>query len=209
VPGLSSPLLFAQARPHGRNARPLATGSTADVYDLGDGTVLRRYRNDTGTCTEAAVMAWAARHGVPVPNVHEATGPDLVMDLIEGPTMAHDLWRRPWMVAAHARTLVRLQQTITATPAPAWLAPAEWSPGGNSLLHLDLHPRNVVLGPSGPVVIDWTSARSGVPAFDAARTWVLIARFEARGARMRIARRGLLAEFARGDSAIVMIDRAV
>jgi aminoglycoside phosphotransferase (APT) family kinase protein len=43
------------------------------------------------------------------------------------------------------------------------------------LLHLDLHPENVLLGAAGPVVIDWTNATAGPPLADVAQTWVLIA----------------------------------
>ena len=34
------------------------------------------------------------------------------------------------------------------------------------MLHLDLHPLNVIIGSACPVVIDWTSAASGDPALD-------------------------------------------
>jgi aminoglycoside phosphotransferase (APT) family kinase protein len=44
---------------------------------------------------------------------------------------------------------------------------------GDRLLHLDLHPANVILSKAGPVVVDWTNARSGKPALDAALTWVI------------------------------------
>jgi aminoglycoside phosphotransferase (APT) family kinase protein len=46
---------------------------------------------------------------------------------------------------------------------------------GDRLLHLDLHPENVILSPSGPFVIDWTNARRGEPALDVALTWVILA----------------------------------
>lgn len=41
------------------------------------------------------------------------------------------------------------------------------------LLHGDFHPANVLLSPQGPVVIDWTNAHAGEPAFDVALTWVI------------------------------------
>jgi aminoglycoside phosphotransferase (APT) family kinase protein len=41
------------------------------------------------------------------------------------------------------------------------------------LLHLDLHPANIILSPNGPVLVDWTNARAGEPAFDVALTWVI------------------------------------
>jgi aminoglycoside phosphotransferase (APT) family kinase protein len=46
---------------------------------------------------------------------------------------------------------------------------------GGRLLHLDLHPANVILTATGPMVIDWTNARSGDPALDVALTWVIAA----------------------------------
>jgi len=42
-------------------------------------------------------------------------------------------------------------------------------------VHLDLHPLNVILGPRGPVVIDWPSAARGDPAVDVGLAWVLMA----------------------------------
>ena len=40
---------------------------------------------------------------------------------------------------------------------------------------MDFHPENVILSPSGPVVIDWANARAGEPALDVAMTWVICA----------------------------------
>lgn len=38
------------------------------------------------------------------------------------------------------------------------------------MLHLDLHPGNVILTVAGPVVIDWTDVLRGDPALDLAQT---------------------------------------
>jgi aminoglycoside phosphotransferase (APT) family kinase protein len=46
---------------------------------------------------------------------------------------------------------------------------------GGRLLHLDLHPLNVLMTGSGPVVIDWSTAAGGDPIVDVAMTWVLMA----------------------------------
>ena len=54
------------------------------------------------------------------------------------------------------------------------MPPADLGPPGDRLLHLDLHPLNVLLGPSGPVVIDWPRAAAGDPAADVAATWVVV-----------------------------------
>jgi hypothetical protein len=43
------------------------------------------------------------------------------------------------------------------------------------IVHLDLHPDNVLLGPDGPVVIHWRNAVAGPPALDLAVTALIIA----------------------------------
>jgi DNA-binding helix-hairpin-helix protein with protein kinase domain len=50
--------------------RPIARGRDAEVYAIGDGRVLRRYRSPGPTEREMRVMAHARAHGYPVPQVH-------------------------------------------------------------------------------------------------------------------------------------------
>lgn len=47
-------------------------------------------------------------------------------------------------------------------------------PRGAALLHGDLHPGNVLMSPSGPVVIDWFDASIGHPVADVVRSSVLM-----------------------------------
>jgi Ser/Thr protein kinase RdoA (MazF antagonist) len=47
----------------------------------------------------------------------------------------------------------------TCDPSPRRAVPG--SRAGDEVLHLDLHPANVMLTSSGPVVIDGTNARAG------------------------------------------------
>jgi aminoglycoside phosphotransferase (APT) family kinase protein len=156
-------------------------GRSADVYALEGGLVLRRYRADAATEyhaelaarveEEAALMTYALEHGYPVPRVERAEGPDIVMERVDGPTMLADLARRPWMMRTHAATLARLHHQLHAIPAPSWLERRIGE--GNDLIHLDLHPDNVLLGANGPVVIDWPNAAAGPGAADVAHTWLV------------------------------------
>jgi hypothetical protein len=57
--------------------------------------------------------------------------------------------------------------------APAWLVAAP-GPAGDRLVHLDLHPMNVMVTAEGPVVIDWSNAKRGAPEMDVANTWALL-----------------------------------
>jgi aminoglycoside phosphotransferase (APT) family kinase protein len=157
----------------------LARGRAADVFDLGDGTVLRRYRESGRDVDyEARVMRFVAAQGIRVPEVVRAEGTDLVMERVDGPTMLDDLRQRRWMLLVHARRLARIQARLAEVAAPEWmLAPGTPVEPGAVVLHLDLHPMNVIQGPKGPVLIDWTDAAGGPPGFDAALSYVEIATF--------------------------------
>jgi aminoglycoside phosphotransferase (APT) family kinase protein len=142
--------------------RLIAAGRASEVFDLGDGRVLRRFKDGGDPAREAAVMRHARAHGVPIPRVLEVQEDCLVLEHVDGPTMLADLRRRPWRAFRHARSLARLHARLHEVPFE-----------GNRLVHLDLHPENVLLSQRGPVVIDWTNARGGDPALDVALTWVI------------------------------------
>ena len=158
----------------GPPGRPLAAGRSANVYDLGGGLILRRYHDRTRSAErEAKIISWAGEHGVPVPEVFDVAGPDIVMEKVDGPTMLAELARRPWRLFRHAASLARLHQQVHAVPGPDWLrAPFG---DGDALLHTDLHPDNVLLSPRGPVLIDWESAGRGPAEADLAICWVVVA----------------------------------
>jgi aminoglycoside phosphotransferase (APT) family kinase protein len=175
----------------------LASGRDADVYDQGDGTVLRRSRSGRDSGPEARVMQWLVQQGFPVPRVHAADGPDLVMDRVAGPTMLDDLAARPQRLLRHARLLADLHHDLHQLSAPDWLAERDGVPVGASVLHLDLHPMNVIISPTGPVVIDWTNSCRGDGAFDVAFTRVILMSVEMSKPRDRLGRALLLGTFAR------------
>jgi streptomycin 6-kinase len=148
----------------------IASGRASEILDLGDGRVLRRFKGHGDPEREALVMRHAASRGYPVPAVVEVTDDALILERIEGPTMLADLHRRPWRLPRHAVLLAELHQRLHEIAAPPDLRGAG---PGDRLLHLDLHPDNVLLSPGGPVVIDWTNARRGDPVLDVALTWVI------------------------------------
>ena len=158
----------------------LGAGRNADVYDVGGGRVLRRYRDGRDAAAverEAQVMAHARAHGVPVPEVFEVAGSDIVMERATGPTMLEVLGRRPWSLGRQARLLARLHDTVHRAPAlPGLRAPCgDEDLDSQVLVHRDLHPMNVILTPAGPVIIDWEGAGRAPAMYDVALTWVIIA----------------------------------
>jgi aminoglycoside phosphotransferase (APT) family kinase protein len=144
--------------------RTIAAGRASEIVDLGDGRVLRRFKGHGEPAREASLMEHARANGVRVPQVFEVLDDGLVLEFVDGPTMLADLRRRPWRIARHARTLAELHARVHEIPYE-----------GERLLHLDLHPENVLLSSRGPVVIDWTNARAGDPNLDVALTWVICA----------------------------------
>jgi aminoglycoside phosphotransferase (APT) family kinase protein len=177
----------------------VASGRAADVFDLGDGTVLRRYREaDHDVAVEVRIMGHVAARGYPVPAVHSAGGTDIVMDRIEGVTMLERLEASPWKVLRYARMLARLHARLADIEAPPWiLADTADTSRAQSVLHLDLHPMNVILSPDGPVVIDWTNAAGGPAGFDGALTYVEISTFATETTVERFAQRAFARAFRR------------
>jgi hypothetical protein len=126
--------------------------------------------------TEARTMDYARAHGYPVPAVEEISddGTELVIERLVGPSMVEAITRRPWTIRHQATVLADLHRRLHEIPAPDWLRPAPFGEG-DRLLHLDLHPLNVMLTANGPVVIDWPNATRGDGFTDVALTWVLMA----------------------------------
>src|SRR5947208_3393634 len=154
----------------------LASGRDSDIFECGPTLVLRRARSGRSMATEARTMEYVRSHGYPVPAVDEISddGTELVMERIDGRSMVADVSRRPWTVRHQGVVLAELHRRLHAIPAPDWLRPAPLG-SGDRLLHLDLHPLNVMITVRGPVVIDWPNAAAGDPATDVALTWALLA----------------------------------
>ena len=142
----------------------IAEGRASQILDLGDGRVLRLFKTVGNAAQEARVMEHARRHGYPVPAVHEVRPDALVLELVEGPTMAADGLANRRAMEAHAKTLAALHERLHRIPGLEQ----------GTLLHLDLHPENVLISKRGPVVIDWTNARDGEPELDAALAWLIL-----------------------------------
>ena len=170
----------------------LASGRDSEIFDYGPGLVLRRSRSRRSMEKEATTMRYVTERGYPAPRVEElsADGSELVMERIVGPTMLEDLQKRPWTYRRHAATLASLHRRLHELPAPTWLD--AFAGGGGCLVHLDLHPLNVILAPDGPVLIDWTNAARGSAATDVAVTWLLMAAAEIPGPRWRTVPDGIM-----------------
>jgi aminoglycoside phosphotransferase (APT) family kinase protein len=154
----------------------LASGRDSDIFEYGPGLILRRSRNGRSLAVEARTMEHARAHGYPVPAIAEISddGTELVMEQIEGPLLLEAIGRRPWTIRQQGALLADLHRRLHDIPAPDWVGDAPCG-HGDRLVHLDLHPLNVILSAKGPVVIDWPNAARGTGDVDVAATWVLLA----------------------------------
>jgi aminoglycoside phosphotransferase (APT) family kinase protein len=154
--------------------RLLASGRDADIFEHSPGRVLRKTRDGRSIEHEHLVMAHVRSFGFPAPEVFEFTdgGSGMVMERLDGPTMLDALARRPWRLNRYAAVLARLHHQLHLIPAPPGLRQSPH--GGDRVLHLDLHPLNVLMTTRGPVVIDWTNAAAGNPDHDVAVSWIIL-----------------------------------
>jgi aminoglycoside phosphotransferase (APT) family kinase protein len=153
-------------------SRLLGRGRDAEIFDLGDGRVLRRAMDGRSLAVEAAVMARAYAAGVPVPAVHDVTADGaIVMDRVNGRPLVEDLFTGVVGVDEAMCIVVDLHALVHAVAAPDDLRVGPVP--GDRLLHLDLHVLNILRTTDGPVLIDWATARAGPPAADLAMTWIL------------------------------------
>lgn len=152
---------------------------------------------------EAACTSAVHALGLPVPAVYGTLDVDgrhgIIFERVDGPDLAEWVRRRPWRVFAAGRRMARLHadmhaRSVPAAPcyhellarriggAPDLPAPLREAvlerlgslPKGDSLCHGDFHPLNILMGPRGPVVIDWDCPARGNPWADVARTLLIL-----------------------------------
>lgn len=178
----------------------IASGRDADIFECGPGLVVRRSRAGRPMHHEALTMEFLRSEGYPVPSVESVSedGTELVMERIYGRSMVELMSRAPWTITGQGKLLAELHEHLHSLRAPEFLQPSPVGEVGNRILHLDLHPLNVMVTKSGPVVIDWANTKVGDPDVDVAVAWLLIAGGQIPGGKL-LARllgwgRGILVE---------------
>jgi uncharacterized protein (TIGR02172 family) len=153
---------------------------------------------------EERITSAIVQAGIPAPKIYgliEVNGrPGILYERIDGPSLIGLIEQHPLRLRKHAGLLARLHvalhtHTVAGLPRQkdilAWqvqeaavlsaavrnsvLRLLDRLPDGDSLCHNDFHPLNVLMGPGGPVIIDWESASLGSPCADVARTSLTVA----------------------------------
>jgi tRNA A-37 threonylcarbamoyl transferase component Bud32 len=148
---------------------PVAAGRDADVFAIDDRRVLRRYRDGGDVAHETAIMAHVAQFGFPVPAVYEAYGVTIMMERLHGPTMLEACAAGDLELAQAGLELAELHRRLHTIP------PLVGKASDDRVLHLDLHPQNIMVTARGPVVIDWRNAAEGPADLDIAMSAMILA----------------------------------
>jgi hypothetical protein len=121
-------------------------------------------------------MRYLGEAGFPVPEVYAAEGPDLVLSLVAGPTLAEAALAGAVTPGQVGEVLADLHSALDTIDPPDWLRASSASGGGSgqALVHHDLHPENVLVGRDGPVLIDWTNSGLGLRGVDRALTGLIL-----------------------------------
>jgi aminoglycoside phosphotransferase (APT) family kinase protein len=157
-------------------------GRASQVFALDDRKVLRRGEFDAAA--EARLMRYLRDLGFPVPQVFAADGADLTMERLHGRTLGAEVNAGAIGIPEAAKILVDLHDRLHEIDAPADLPGSTRGihmdgAGVRKVLHLDLHPENVIVTDAGPFLIDWTNAIAGAPEYDFAVSWAIIAGVDA------------------------------
>ncbi len=161
--------------------------------------LFREQRDPMSLVREVAAMEAGRRTMGLVPAVYGTTvvdgRPGMIMERIDGPDLLTMIGKKPWWVWQGGRINGEVQARLHEVVAPESLptvkqritnrvsGPAvpphlaafvlrqlDRLPDGDRLCHGDLHPANILMSSTGPIVIDWPNATRGDPHADFART---------------------------------------
>jgi tRNA A-37 threonylcarbamoyl transferase component Bud32 len=182
----------------------LARGTTADVYEWGEGRVLKLFNPSQSRDSveyEASTGKIVVSAGLAVPQVYEVLEENgcwgIVYERISGSELSDLL--RPWNAQRHGRTMARLHVTLftqhiqdlprqrdrltrRVSTSPGFseadrrrlLNQLYSLPDSDLLCHGDFHMANLIRTEQGLIIIDWMDATQGHPTADIARTILIL-----------------------------------
>lgn len=182
---------------------PVQGGSDTALWRVTHGlhtSALRVFRAEQAAVAQRELEALevAAAAHIPVPALRAAgtwrDRPALLLEWSPGQPLFQALQQQPWRVVALGRAFGRTQAQIHQIPQrqhwrhlqanwidwagqndPPLRAALERRSGPTTLLHLDYHPLNVLMGRAGvTAVLDWANCRIGDPRADVARTFTIL-----------------------------------
>lgn len=159
----------------------LTRGRSSDVYLLNDTEVVRRLHDPNETFRNVDLIRHLNAERFPTARVIQSQGPDLIMERLNGATLLQALDVQDVGIAEGVRILLDLHETLHALPVPPSGVAPKVVGRGECIIHLDLHPANVLMTSDGPFLIDWESAGLGPAGLDLATTALVFAEIVADG----------------------------
>jgi len=196
----------------GRTAEVFAWRDDAIIKVLRPGFPDRLAEREAAVAERVTSAGLAAPRFLGIERVEGRIG--LVYERVGGPSMLDRLTGRPWLIDDLARRFATLHAAMHEAPGtglPEQIAALgtaierstdilgtarrdaalvrlrDLTPGG-VVCHGDMHPGNVIMATTGPVVIDWLTAGAGAAEADVARTLFLLVDSDVPGVYPRLQR---------------------
>jgi hypothetical protein len=164
----------------GHRLDPPSAGPGRAVTEVLDGDrVVAAIIHDSALRDERAFVDAATSYAVMTFDHHRlaAEASSLLGAVRDSRARIHTAAEKPGAGAAAGRACAALHDALAHVAAPAGVRDVPDADGtARRLLHLDLHPFNVLVDDDGEptAVIDWANAAAGDPELDRARTWSLL-----------------------------------
>ncbi len=183
----------------------ISTGTSSHVYRFNDQAVkvFNSNMSKVDVLLEALNTSRVELTGLDLPHVKEVTMVDgkwaIIMDYIEGPTLATVMQQNPSDMEKYIDKMVDLQLTIQSKRSPLLnklkdklkaqisslteiddvvkydlLTRLDGMPKHNKVCHGDFEPRNIVVSGDKYYTLDWIHASQGNASADVARTYLLL-----------------------------------
>ena len=173
--------------------KKIGTGRTAEVFLAEDGRALKLFYEgypETAVNRELRSALWAQEAGLPVPHCFGRCDTDgrhgILYECVTGESLLQYLMRTG-DAEGTVGTMVRLHKQMLqkklpqATDIRLWLSREMngedflFMPDGDTLLHGDFHPDNILISGDKICVLDWMNLCRGDKLYDIARTYCLLA----------------------------------
>lgn len=168
-------------------AHLLGETSLARSYAINDAYVAHELVLPINEYPGIGLLNHVTEHGYTAPRLVEIIGDTLIMEHIHGPTLFQALVSGETSYADGAEIVDALHRALHDIPLPAHpdkymnkehhhlLVGTDHERATNlAIIHLDLHPANIILAADGAYPINWECARIGPPHLDRASTALAI-----------------------------------
>ncbi|WP_051197111.1 phosphotransferase [Jonesia quinghaiensis] len=173
--------------PHLTEAHLLGETSLARSYAINDAYVAHELVLPADQYLGLGLLDHITEHGYTAPRLIEIVDNTLIMEHIHGPTLFQALVSGETSYADGAEIVDALHRALHDIPLPKnadqfvgkehhhLLRGTDHERASNlAIIHLDLHPANIILAADGAYPINWECARIGPPDLDRASTALAI-----------------------------------